>query len=98
VVVLLAVPILPGARLAHILIVDDEESDRVGLAAVLHSQPRPDLGAEERGSARRHHRDLGESRGRLEASKLLGAERVLEKPIDREELLRAVADVIDGRA
>jgi CheY-like chemotaxis protein len=134
VIVLLAVPILPGACVAHILIVDDEESDRVGLAAMLESAGHEVCFAGEGNEAlevyltRRIHVVLtdmvmpgadglglisalknvdprasiiaisGKSRSQLEASKIFGADRVLEKPIDREALLRAVADVIDGRA
>ena len=120
--------------MASILIVDDEETDRVGLAAMLESDGHEVCFAEEGNEAlemyltRRIHvvvtdmvmpggdglglisalKNLdpraaiiaisGKSRSQLEASKIFGADRVLEKPIDREALLRAVAEVIDGRA
>ena len=120
--------------MASILIVDDEETDRLGLAAMLESGGHEVCFAAEGNEAlemyltRRIHvvvTDMvmpggdglglisalknvdpraaiiaisGKSRSQLEASRIFGADHVLEKPIDREALLRAVADAINGRA
>lgn len=119
--------------MANILIVDDEETDRVGLAAMLESGGHEVCFAEEGNEAletylkQRIHvvvTDMvmpggdglglisalknvdpraaiiaisGKSRSQLEASKIFGADRILEKPIDREALLAAVADLVNGR-
>lgn len=119
--------------MAHILIVDDEETDRLGLAAMLESGGHEISFAEEGNEAlemylRRHvhvvvtdmvmpggdglglisalkHVDpqaaiiaiSGKSRSQLEASKIFGADMILEKPIGREELLAAVAKLVNGR-
>lgn len=119
--------------MANILVVDDEEADRMGLAAMLESGGHEVCVAGEGNEAlemylRRHIHVVvtdmvmpggdglglisalknvdpraaivaisGKSRSQLEASKIFGADRILEKPVDRETLLRAVADVIGGR-
>ena len=119
--------------MANILIVDDEETDRLGLAAILESDGHQVCFASEGNEAlemylTRHIHVVvtdmvmpggdglglisalknvdpraaiiaisGKSRSQLEASTIFGASRVLEKPIDREALLDAVADVIDAR-
>jgi CheY-like chemotaxis protein len=118
---------------ANILIVDDEETDRLGLAAMLESDGHEVCFASEGNEAfemylrQRIHvvvTDMvmpggdglglisalknvdpgaaiiaisGKSRSQLEASTLFGADRILEKPVDRQALLDAVAAVIDGR-
>ena len=118
--------------MANILIVDDEETDRVGLAAMLESDGHEVYYAAEGNEALElylTHRihvvvtDMvmpggdglglisalknvdpraaiiaisGKSRSQLEASKIFGADRILEKPIDREALLSAVTDVLNG--
>lgn len=38
----------------------------------------------------------GKSRGQLEASKIFGASRILEKPIERAAFLEAVGEVLDS--
>jgi CheY-like chemotaxis protein len=119
---------------ANILIVDDEETDRLGLAAILESDGHQVCFAAEGNEAlemylgRHIHvvvTDMvmpggdglglisalknvdpraaiiaisGKSRSQLEASKIFGADRILEKPVDREALLVAVAEVMRGRA
>ena len=40
----------------------------------------------------------GKSRSQLEASAIFGADRILEKPIDRKALLAAVSELLNGRA
>jgi CheY-like chemotaxis protein len=118
---------------ANILVVDDDETDRLGLAAILESGGHEVCCAGEGNEAlemyltRRIHlvvTDMvmpggdglglisalknvdpratiiaisGKSRSQLEASKIFGADKILEKPIDRETLLRAVAEVMDAR-
>jgi CheY-like chemotaxis protein len=118
---------------ANILVVDDDEADRVGLAAMLESGGHEVSCAEEGNEAlemylRRHIHlvvtDMvmpggdglglisalknvdpratiiavsGKSRSQLEASKIFGADKILEKPVDREALLQAVADVMRAR-
>ena len=120
--------------MANILIVDDEETDRLGLAAILESGGHEVCFAAEGNEAlemyltRRIHvvvTDMvmpggdglglisalknvdpnasviaisGKSKSQLEASKIFGAERVLEKPVERDALLAAVAEVIRARA
>lgn len=120
--------------MANILIVDDEETDRLGLAAILESGGHEVCFAAEGNEAlemyltRRIHvvvTDMvmpggdglglisalknvdptaaviaisGKSKSQLEASKIFGAERVLEKPVERDALLTAVAEVIRARA
>lgn len=119
--------------MANILVVDDDETDRLGLAAILESGGHEVCCAGEGNEAlemyltRRIHlvvTDMvmpggdglglisalknvdpratiiaisGKSRSQLEASKIFGADKILEKPIDRETLLRAVAEVMDAR-
>jgi CheY-like chemotaxis protein len=116
--------------MATILIVDDEEADLLGLAAILEPEGHQVLlsrdgdEALETFLAQRIHlvvtdmvmpgRDglslisalknvdpgasiiaiSGKSRGQLEASKIFGANRVLEKPISRDDLIHAVEAVI----
>jgi len=116
---------------ANILIVDDDETDRLSLGAMLESDGHVVCFAEEGNEAvemylrQRIHvvvTDMvmpggdglglisalknvdpsaaiiavsGKSPSQLEASKIFGADRVLEKPIDRAALLAAVAGVID---
>lgn len=116
--------------MATILIVDDDETDRVGLAAILRQAGHAVLTAADGDEAleiflaQRVHlvvtdmvmpgRDglglisalrevdpgaeiiaiSGKSRGQLEASKVFGARRVLAKPIDRQDLLAAVDEVV----
>jgi CheY-like chemotaxis protein len=118
---------------ANILIVDDEETDRVGLAAILESGGHEVCFAVEGNEALETYlrrpihvvvTDMvmpggdglglisalknvdprasiiaisGKSRSQLEASKIFGADRVLEKPIDPDALLRAVAEVMGER-
>jgi CheY-like chemotaxis protein len=118
---------------ANILIVDDDETDRLGMAAMLESGGHEVCFAEEGNEAlemylTRHIHVVvtdmvmpggdglglisalknvdpdaaiiavsGRSRSQLEASKIFGADRIIEKPIDRDALLGAVADVMDGR-
>jgi CheY-like chemotaxis protein len=118
---------------AKILIVDDDETDRVGLAAILQQAGHTVLTAADGDEAletflaQRIHlvvtdmvmpgRDglglisalrevdpgaeiiaiSGKSRGQLEASKVFGARRVLAKPIDRQDLLAAVEEVVGSR-
>jgi CheY-like chemotaxis protein len=118
---------------ARILIVDDDETDRVGLAAILQQAGHTVLTAADGDEAletflaQRIHlvvtdmvmpgRDglglisalrevdpgaeiiaiSGKSRGQLEASKVFGARRVLAKPIDRQDLLAAVEEVVGSR-
>jgi len=115
---------------ARILIVDDDETDRVGLAAILQQAGHTVLTAADGDEAletflaQRIHlvvtdmvmpgtdglglisalREVdpgaeiiaisGKSRGQLEASKVFGARRVLAKPIERQELLAAVDEVV----
>jgi CheY-like chemotaxis protein len=115
---------------ASILIVDDDETDRVGLAAILQQAGHTVLTAADGDEAletflaQRIHlivtdmvmpgRDglglisalrevdpraeiiaiSGKSRGQLEASKVFGARKVLEKPIERQDLLAAVEEVV----
>jgi CheY-like chemotaxis protein len=119
---------------ANILIVDDEESDRLGLAAILESDGHEVCFAAEGDEAlevylrRRIHvvvTDMvmpggdglrlisalknvdpraaiiaisGRSRSQLQASKHFGADIILEKPIARDALLDAVAEVMNARA
>ena len=119
--------------MANILIVDDEEGDRLGLAAILESDGHEVCFAAEGNEAldvymrRRIHvvvTDMvmpggdglglitalknvdphaaiiaisGKSRSQLQASRHFGADVVLQKPIDRETLLGAVAEVMDAR-
>ena len=116
--------------MARILIVDDDETDRVGLAAILQQAGHTVLTAADGDEAletflaQRIHlvvtdmvmpgRDglglisalrevdpraeiiaiSGKSRGQLEASKVFGARKVLEKPIERQVLLAAVEEVV----
>lgn len=116
--------------MATILIVDDDETDRVGLAAILEQAGHKVLVARDGNEAletffaERVHlvvtdmvmpgRDglglisalrevdpgapiigiSGKSPGRLEASKVFGARVVLTKPIDREEFLAAVHEIV----
>lgn len=116
--------------MARILIVDDDETDRVGLAAILQQAGHTVLTAADGDEAletflaQRIHlvvtdmvmpgRDglglisalrevdpraeiiaiSGKSRGQLEASKVFGARKVLEKPIERQDLLAAVEEVV----
>ena len=116
--------------MAKILIVDDDETDRVGLVAILEQVGHTVLVAEngdealETFFAERVHlvvtdmvmpgRDglslisalrgvdpktaiiaiSGKSPGQLEASKIFGARAVLTKPIDREEFLTAVHEIV----
>lgn len=119
--------------MASILIVDDEETDRLGLAAMLEAEGHEIHFATEGNEALelylRRHIDVvvtdmvmpggdglglisalknvapnariiaisGKSRSQLEASTLFGADKVLEKPIERDVLLGAVAELLDGR-
>lgn len=120
--------------MANILVVDDEESDRLGLAAMLEAEGHEVCLAAEGTEAlelylsRRIHvvvTDMvmpggdglglisalknvdprasiiaisGRSRSQLQASKLFGADKILEKPVAREALLDAVAEIMDERA
>lgn len=123
--------------MAKILIVDDEEADLIGLAAMLEPAGHEVLKARDADEAMElflgQHihlvltdmvmpgrgglslisalRDVdpgaaiiaisGKSRGQLQASKVFGASKVMPKPIDREELLAAVEEIVgvgDGRA
>jgi len=115
---------------ARILIVDDDETDRVGLAAILQQAGHAVLTAAdgeealETFLAQRIHlvvTDMvmpgrgglglisalkeidpgteiiaisGKSKVQLEASKVFGARKVLAKPIDRQDLLAAVEEVV----
>jgi two-component system cell cycle response regulator CpdR len=115
---------------AKILIVDDDETDRVGLATILEQAGHTVLTAGDGDEAleaflaERVHlvvtdmvmpgRDglglisalrevdpgaeiiaiSGKSPGQLEASKVFGARKVLSKPIDRQDLLDAVEEVV----
>jgi len=115
---------------ARILIVDDDETDRVGLAAILEQAGHAVLTAADGDEAleaflaQRIHlvvtdmvmpgrgglglisalREIdpateiiaisGKSKVQLEASKVFGARKVLAKPIDRQDLLAAVEEVV----
>lgn len=119
--------------MATILIVDDDETDLLGLAAALRSEGHEIVLA--RGGdealqcylAQRVHavvtdmvmpgrdglslisalRELdpgaaivavsGKSRSQLEASKIFGAQAILEKPIDRDALVTAVREAVAAR-
>ena len=119
--------------MANILIVDDEETDRLGLAVMLEAEGHEVCFAAEGNEALEMYLRMpihvvvtdivmpggdglgliaalknvdpragiiaisGKSRSQLEASTLFGADRILEKPIDREALLGAIADVIHAR-
>ena len=118
--------------MANVLVVDDDEGDRLGLAAMLSgaghevSTARDGDEALELYVAKRIHvvvtdmvmpgrdglslisalRNLdpgasviaisGKSRSQLEASKIFGARHILAKPVDRDQLVRAVAAVVEG--
>jgi CheY-like chemotaxis protein len=118
---------------AKVLIVDDDEADRVGMAAVLEGvghevtlardgdealelylrqkihvvvtdMVMPGRDGLSLISALRNLDPLasviaisGKSRSQLEASRIFGARRVLEKPIDRDVLVAAVAEVVEAR-
>jgi len=117
---------------ADILIVDDEEADLVGMAAMLEPSGHQVHLARDAEEAletfldRRIHlvvTDMvmpgadglslisalknvdpgaaiiaisGKSRGQLEASKIFGASKVMAKPIEREEFLAAIDEVLNG--
>lgn len=116
--------------MAKILIVDDDETDRVGLAAILQQAGHSVLTAADGEEAletflsQRIHlvvtdmvmpgrgglglisalREVdpgaeiiaisGKSKVQLEASKVFGARKVLAKPIDRQDLLAAVEEIV----
>jgi CheY-like chemotaxis protein len=118
--------------MAKVLIVDDDEADRIGLSAMLEGVghdvrlARDGDEALELYVAEKIHvvvtdmvmpgRDglslisalrnvdprarviaiSGKSRSQLEASKIFGARKVLSKPIEREALIAAVAEAVDG--
>jgi CheY-like chemotaxis protein len=119
--------------MAKILVVDDDDADRLSIGAMLEAEGHDVWYAEEGNEAVEMYlqhsihvvvTDMvmpggdglglisalknmnpasaiiavsGQSRSRLEASRIFGAETVLEKPVDRAELVAAVAGILDGR-